>query len=272
TSVGAFILSFFTPTVGLGCRTGGYLVFFVVALVLLLAEILVWWLTSPLRKKDRFHSHVHAYTRQSAQSPKDSLKCLSFPGLATSKVAISRILEVIETVIVWSVLSSIRLIPIRNKKSKLHAAENVIGHHFESLRGLTVRGWLQRSFFTPLEFANMIWLCYLVLAQTVGAFNNCTCMASTWGSWGGYVDFTQWNQANSGLVERYWIEGTTITCVTMGIGMLYIVVEWLLQAHLSTEDYRDAAKGLQRVRRFRRYTHWIRYPSALLVLLINTLL
>jgi hypothetical protein len=62
TSAGAFVLSYNTPTVGLGCRTGGYLIFFVVALVLLLAEIFVWWLTSPLRRHDEFHSHLEDYT------------------------------------------------------------------------------------------------------------------------------------------------------------------------------------------------------------------
>lgn len=46
-------------------------------------------------------------------------------------------------------------------------------------------------------------------------------------------------------------------------------LQWLLQAHLSTESYHDAAVGLKRVRRFRRFTHWIRYPSTLVVLLIN---
>ncbi|KAI9699765.1 MAG: hypothetical protein M1836_002800 [Candelina mexicana] len=46
TVAGAFILSYLTPTVGLGCRSGGYLNFFVIALVLLITEMLVWWITS----------------------------------------------------------------------------------------------------------------------------------------------------------------------------------------------------------------------------------
>jgi hypothetical protein len=48
--------------------------------------------------------------------------------------------------------------------------------------------------------------------------------------------------------------------------------QWLLQAHLSSESYADAMAGLRRVRRFRRFSHWVRYPSALLVLLINNTL
>ena len=41
----SFILSWFTPTVGLGCRTGGYLVYIVIAMGLLLIELLTWGLT-----------------------------------------------------------------------------------------------------------------------------------------------------------------------------------------------------------------------------------
>lgn len=35
----------FTPTVGLGCRSGGYVVYLIIAAALLLTEILIWWLT-----------------------------------------------------------------------------------------------------------------------------------------------------------------------------------------------------------------------------------
>jgi hypothetical protein len=39
---GAFILSFFTPTVGLGCRSGGYTIFFCISLGLMIMEMVVW--------------------------------------------------------------------------------------------------------------------------------------------------------------------------------------------------------------------------------------
>ncbi|MCJ1266148.1 hypothetical protein MMC22_006030, partial [Lobaria immixta] len=42
---GGFILSYNTPTVGLGCRSGGYLIYGVIALSLLTTELFVWWLT-----------------------------------------------------------------------------------------------------------------------------------------------------------------------------------------------------------------------------------
>jgi hypothetical protein len=44
---GAFILSYFTPTVGLGCRSGGYTIFSSIALGLTIVEMTVWLVTSP---------------------------------------------------------------------------------------------------------------------------------------------------------------------------------------------------------------------------------
>ncbi|KAF2630322.1 hypothetical protein BU25DRAFT_362432 [Macroventuria anomochaeta] len=208
TSVGAFVLSFNTPTVGLGCRTGGYLIFFVIALNVVL--------------------HI-----------------ASLP---------------------------IRIVPSKHRVQRREATKAAIRTYFLTLRGLTTRNWLQRAFFTPLEFANLVWACYLLTAQTIGAFNNCACMTSTWGGFGGYLDFTQINVANSAAVKEYWIIGTITTYVVMGLGMGYIVLEWLLQAHLSTEDYSDAMNGLRRVRGFRHATLWIKYPLDFFVqLFTNTL-
>ncbi|CAI6333681.1 unnamed protein product [Periconia digitata] len=269
TSAGAFVLSFNTPTVGLGCRTGGYLIFFAVALTLLVAEMLVWWLTSPLRKRGRFIEHLDRYTRRAHREPWCGPKRPTFEGLVASSATLTRCLQAMEEFIVHTVLTLIRLFPFSHKASKLETAETALRTHFEILRHLTTRNWLQRVIFTPLELGNMIWLCYLLTAQTIGAFNNCTCLSSIWGGFGGYLDFETVSSVKSPSVEKYWQMGTIITCTTMGLGMAYIVLEWLLQAHLSTEDYKDAARGLVRVRRFRRYTYWIRYPSSLLVVIIN---
>ncbi|EMC96232.1 hypothetical protein BAUCODRAFT_69340 [Baudoinia panamericana UAMH 10762] len=43
TTFGAWVLSFYTPTVGLGCRSGSYIVFIVIASALLVFEIVLWW-------------------------------------------------------------------------------------------------------------------------------------------------------------------------------------------------------------------------------------
>lgn len=43
---GPFIISYLTPTVGLGCRSGGYLVFMMSTGFLLVLELLFWWSTA----------------------------------------------------------------------------------------------------------------------------------------------------------------------------------------------------------------------------------
>jgi hypothetical protein len=201
------------------------MIFFVVALVLLMAEVLTWWLTSPLRKQDRFHMHLEDYTRRFANGHDQPPKHTSFPGLAASRSMLSRLLRAIENAVLQIALLPIRLFPSHRKKQKTEAMQMNVREHFATLQNLTARNWLQRAFFTPLECCNMIWACYLVFAQTIGAFNNCACMTSSWGGLGGYLDFTQFTVADSPLVPRYWIQGTTITCVVMVLGMGYIVLE-----------------------------------------------
>jgi predicted type IV restriction endonuclease len=50
-------------------------------------------------------------------------------------------------------------------------------------------------------------------------------MTSSWGGYGGYLDFTQYNIASSPLVVKYWIQGTGLTCTVMAGGMAWIVVQ-----------------------------------------------
>jgi hypothetical protein len=253
TSSGAFILSYFTPTVGLGCRTGGYLVFIVIAFALLLSELFVWVLTSPIRKKE-VNFLIQQRSRNSIESMVGESKKVTFLGLAESKATLSWFLTSIGDLVVTVAVFITKMIPMKHRKARIRAVENAVRHHFSTLQSLTTRQWAERSFFTPLEFVNMVWLCYLVMAQTIGAFVNCECQTSRWGIGGGYIDFTQWSHTNSDETAKFWTLGTIISCCFMGIGMLYVVLEWCLQAHLSTEDYESAMKGLRRVRRFRRVT------------------
>ena len=44
----------------------------------------------------------------------------------------------------------------------------------------------------------------------------------------------------------------------MGVAFVFVVVEYCTQSHLSTENYNDAAQGLKRTRRFKKYTAWLR--------------
>lgn len=43
---GAFIISYFTPTIGLGCRSGGYTIYFILAFAVFSIESITWWAMS----------------------------------------------------------------------------------------------------------------------------------------------------------------------------------------------------------------------------------
>lgn len=204
-ALGAFILSYFTPTVGLGCRSLGYLVFCVISLSLLILEFVVWWLSSPEREEERL-------LRQ-------------HPDLNPNKLR----------------------------------------------RTFGLRDWSERLFFRPVEFINMTWLIYISMAQTFGSYNNCRCQSSVYGKGGGYIDLNLVNQSPPNFVYGHWKTGTIMACIIMGVSMAYIVLEWCMQSHLSTENPHSARIGLQRTRRFRRLIQPIRYSMVVIYFAINNL-
>jgi hypothetical protein len=56
TLFGAFLISFYTPTVGLGCRSGGYMIYFILAMFSFSLEILVWFkLSTEYKGREAIH-------------------------------------------------------------------------------------------------------------------------------------------------------------------------------------------------------------------------
>jgi hypothetical protein len=151
---------------------------------------------------------------------------VSFPGLATSKMAFDKFLRGTEHVVVTIIMSIARCLPLKRKASKLKRLESALHHHFEvELHNLTLRQWFERGFFMPLEAFNTVWLIYLLLAQTTGSMVNCACQTSIWSSYGGYLDFTQWRVSNNDKVATFWVAGTTVSSCFMGLAMIYIFIE-----------------------------------------------
>ena len=72
------------------------------------------------------------------------------------------------------------------------------------------------------------------------------------------MDFDTYASYRATVVKWYWGFGTAVSCISLTAGLLYIVIEYCTQSHLSTEDYESAARGLKRTRWFRKYTAWIR--------------
>lgn len=168
---GPFILSYLTPTVGLGCRSGGYLIFMVVTTLLLVLELAFWWSTSE-----------NGRARQ-----------------------------------------------------------------------------LARGLFPLLESLSALWLLFIVLAQTIGLYRSCMCIASTWDGKGGYIDFENETYYSAHGVKYYWMAGTLVPSTIMLAGFAFVIAEWCEQSHLNTDNYSDALKGLRATRRWKRHTVWFRH-------------
>ena len=78
------------------------------------------------------------------------------------------------------------------------------------------------------------------------------------------MDFETYAYYRENGVKYYWGFGTGVSCVFLAVGLIYVVVEYCTQSHLSTEDYHSAAQGLRTTRWFKKYTVWLRIPGNLL--------
>ncbi|OCK77644.1 hypothetical protein K432DRAFT_407131 [Lepidopterella palustris CBS 459.81] len=258
TIAGAFILSFFTPTVGLGCRSGGYLIFTCLTFGLLVLELIVWWVSSPIRVEQpqwlvrrRTNLESNASFARFEQSSRAVFRRVSETALSLR--------DSLESWSICLLKNLLSLFPMKNKTQNLDQFENTMNTRFSNIHDYSLKEWTRRFFFIPVELFNTTWLIYIVLAQTFGFYHNCSCSCSIWGGGGGYLDFTQADVTNSPWVRYYWTGGTVLASGTMGIGMIYVVIEWCLQSHLSTENYASAQRGLRRTRRYRYITYPIRF-------------
>ncbi|KAL1798543.1 hypothetical protein ACET3X_002580 [Alternaria dauci] len=256
---GAFILSYFTPTVGLGCRSGGYTIFFAVALGLLIVEMTVWMILSPYefdalcapwlsRVGSRLHSHATFNNwEDNAQERWKRLKRRA-----------SRMADATSSFLIHCIVSMVLIMPWANRGATRERIQVALERKRAGLRDMPIKRRWELFFFRPVETFNTIWLIYIVMAQVFGWYKTCECMTSNWSWGGGYLDF---NQSNSLWVAWCWISGTVLTATVMSLSMFYITVEWCQQSFLSTEDYDDAMKGLRMTRAYRSWTLFARYTS-----------
>lgn len=182
TMFGAFVLSYYTPTVGLGCRSGGYMIFWLVAMSLLGVELAVWWLTSAIHPTQmqwfshlQRHSSIVNHIEYGSRGFRDAMK-------HSFKAAV----QVIEESVIGLAGFLARLAPMFNVTPG--AARMWMSGKIDECHGFTFRQWAVHLFFIPLEVFNTVWLLYVVLSQTFGAFVTCNCQCSTWSKIGGYMD------------------------------------------------------------------------------------
>lgn len=259
---GAFILSYFTPTVGLGCRSGGYTIFFSIALGLLIVEMTVWLVLSPYEVKAPWLTrtttllHRNSAFNRWEDDTHDKWKYLkrraSSLFLATQGLFMRGI--------IWVAL----LFPWRDKDTVKERVESSLDDTMRKMKDMSPQRKWEVFFFRPVETFNTIWLVYIVLAQVFGWYKTCECVTSTWGGGGGYLDFSVQDTSNSKWVRWYWTSGTVLTSLVMGLSMFYVTVEWCQQSFLSTEKYKDAMSGLRMTRKYRHWTFFMRKASRIL--------
>lgn len=132
----------FTPSVGLGCRSSGYLIYLLIALFLLIAELSTWWLT---------HTTTH--------TPDDLLARV---GKKLSEHHRS-----------FQPDSSLEAEGQQPKAVRAHA---VVAWFRSTTFRHVIKNWLLR----PTEVINTGWLTYIIFAQTFGAYQTCDCIAKMW--------------------------------------------------------------------------------------------
>lgn len=166
------------------------------------------------------------------------------------------------------------------KQKKDQACTGELKDMIQHLRVMSTPQKWERIFFRPIETINTIWLVYIILAQTLGWYQTCDCLASTWDKGGGYIDFNM-RDNQDGSLDHYNLIATIITVSIVGVSMFYVTVEWCQQSFMSTEDYGDAMNGLRRTRTYKRWTFpiryiwraiwWILYPMKQLMLMFGLL-
>lgn len=75
------------------------------------------------------------------------------------------------------------------------------------------------------------------------------------------MDFEDFAYYRANGVRWYWGFSTGVSCLFLTVGLIYIVIQYCTQSHLSTEDYESAAKGLKTTRWFKKHTVWLRLPG-----------
>jgi hypothetical protein len=268
---GAFILSYYTPTIGLGCRSQGYLIFGLISLGLLILEFIVWRCTS---------EEVEEYqARQDSSGRRNTFDTIALGRMrAASVVVVNRTRSWLErpyerfedTVTKWFP-KMFSFTYIGNRQRRQQHLQRVVREQFQAMRHYNVRTWWNILVFIPVEVVNTAWLIKVVLSQTFGAYVNCYCQASPYSSGGGYIDLQMVLHSELKYVMWSWVSGTAISGAALVLSLAHIVTEWCLQSHLSTLDRDDAREGLQRTRAFRYYTHYARQPLRWCVLKVNSL-
>jgi hypothetical protein len=152
TVFGAFALSFFTPTVGLGCRSGGYTIFYVFAFTLILFEMLVWWFVSPVKVKQP------EWLRRATTATMGRWEDHQHGRMFRLQRRVSSFTTATETSLINLIRKFIRLFPWQDRDNIDSRVEEYLQNSFHRLHDLNAQKRWEFFFFRPLEIVNTCWL------------------------------------------------------------------------------------------------------------------
>lgn len=151
---GAFTLSYFTPTVGLGCRSGGYVIFFTISLGLLIVEMVVWMVLSPYQPRllTRTVTFLHNNTTF------DQWDYAAHNEWAYIKRRASNLFRATRSWFVRAIVRTVLLYPWEDKQEVAGRVEGSLDESLKRLQEMDARRKWEWFFFRPMEFFNMTWL------------------------------------------------------------------------------------------------------------------
>jgi len=153
---GAFILSYFTPTVGLGCRSGGYTIFFAISLGLMLVEMTVWLVESPYHMRVPWLVRMMGWVRKYAII--ERWEGIAHEGWNILQHRASSFGTSTESQIVRFIGWLTQLPPWKDKRAVRRKVANNLEDSFRRLRLKSTSKKWEIFFFRPVEIFNTIWL------------------------------------------------------------------------------------------------------------------
>lgn len=198
----------YTPTVGLGCRSGGYLVYMVIALGLITIEIVVWWLT---------HETTHTADDLLARLGTRLERHISRGGMPEK---LERVGGRTQRLLSWFRTTTFR---------------DVVRRFVIRPGEMINTGWLTYIIFAQ-TFGNHIRYPTLHNRLTfIGSYQSCDCMSSNWANGGGFIDFQTYDYYFAHGVFVYWGSANALSMFVMSVGLAYIVYEYCTQSHFSSK-------------------------------------
>lgn len=153
---GAFILSYFTPTIGLGCRSGGYTIFFTVSTGLLTVEMAVWMYFSPYEITPRWLIRFISYLHDSPTF--DDWARYAKTRRRRLEQRLSGMCEAMGDLLIRCIVYVALILPWKDREAVREKFKDVLTEMRTIWSNMLPQRKWDLIFFRPIETFNTIWL------------------------------------------------------------------------------------------------------------------